>query len=314
MAIKANLRARQRRRRILWVSILAVLVGLLVLVYFVAAMGTSQYDKYIGQPVSGTLQQQITGVSDSTLAAVGAPTGVSPPVKISGTPLTSGGKPEVLYIGGEFCPYCAIERWSLIVALSRFGTFQGLEYMLSSSTDLNANTPTFTFANATYTSSYVTFVPVEKFGRQGQQQVIQPLTSEQQSLVSQFDVCSTNNQAGGIPFVDIANQYAVNCGAQFVLPDQQQYLTSSSQPNIIGMNWTQIASQLDNPNSGVAQMIDGAANTLITAICKVTNNTPSAVCTQSYANQTLSFVSMPPAGSQALLAVPARAADQHWTD
>ncbi|MDE1857837.1 MAG: DUF929 family protein [Thaumarchaeota archaeon] len=310
MAIKANLRARQRRRRILWVSILAVLVGLLVLVYFVAALGTNSYDKYIGQPVPGSLQQQITGVSDSTLAAVGAPTGVSPPVKISGTLLTSGGKPEVLYIGGDFCPYCAIERWSLIVALSRFGTFQGLEYMLSSSTDVNPSTPTFTFTNVTYTSNYIAFVPVEEFGRAGQSQLIQPLTSEQQTIVSQFDTCSTSGQNGGIPFVDVANLYAVNCGAQFTLSNTP----GSASPNIVGMNWTQIASQLNNPNSGVAQRIDGGANFLISAICKATNNTPSAVCTQSYANQTLAFVSIPPAGSQALLAVPARTTDQHWTD
>ena len=313
MAIKANLRARRRRRRILWVSVLAILVALLVVVYFVAALGTSPNAKYIGQPVPGSLLQVITGVSDSTLAAVGTPTGVTPPATISGSPLTSGGKPEVLYIGGDFCPYCAIERWALIVALSHFGTFQGLEYMLSSSTDLNANTPTFTFTNVTYTSSYVTFVPVEEFGRLGQQQVIKPLTSDQQSVVSQFDVCSTSSQAGGIPFVDIANQYAVNCGSQFLLPDQTQYLTSPSQPNIIGMNWTQIASQLDNPNSGVARMIDGAANTLITAICKVTGGSPSSVCSQGYANQTLAYASQPTA-TQTLLAVPVRASDQPWTD
>src|SRR5215471_17073708 len=40
----------------------------------------------------------------------------------SGAPLTSGGKPEMLYIGAEYCPYCAAMRWSMAVALSRFGT------------------------------------------------------------------------------------------------------------------------------------------------------------------------------------------------
>ncbi len=33
------------------------------------------------------------------------------------------GKPEVLFVGAEFCPFCAAERWPLIVALSRFGHF-----------------------------------------------------------------------------------------------------------------------------------------------------------------------------------------------
>jgi Domain of unknown function (DUF929) len=40
--------------------------------------------------------------------------------------LTASGKPEVLYTGAGFCPYCAAVRWPLIVALSRFGTFSGL--------------------------------------------------------------------------------------------------------------------------------------------------------------------------------------------
>lgn len=30
-----------------------------------------------------------------------------------GHPLTAGGKPEVLYVGTEFCPYCAAENWVL---------------------------------------------------------------------------------------------------------------------------------------------------------------------------------------------------------
>lgn len=302
MAIKANLRARKRRRRILLVSLVAVVIALLVVVYFVAALGNNANDKYIGQPVSSAILSQVTGVSDATLESVGVPSGVTPPVAISGSALTSGGKPEIVYIGGEFCPFCAVERWALIVALSRFGTFQGLQYMLSSSTDLNANTPTFTFASATYTSSYVAFTPVEEFGRQGESQIIQPLTAAQQSLVSQFDTCASTGQAGGIPFVDIANKYAVNCGSQFQLP------------SIAGGNWTQIASQLDTPTSNVAQLIGGAANTLITAICKVTGGAPSSVCGKSYANVTLSYA--PPAAAQASseLAVPTRLVDPLWTD
>lgn len=301
MAIKANIRARRRRRRILWVSVLAIVVALLVIAYFVASLGTNPNEKYIGLPVKGTVLQQVTGVSEATLTAVGTPSGVSAPAKISGPALTSGGKPEVLYVGGDFCPYCALERWSLVVALSRFGTFHGLEYMLSSSTDLNPDTPTFTFSNTTFTSNYVSFVPVEEFGRAGQSQVIQPLSSEQQALVSQYDTCASSGQAGGIPFVDIANQYAVNCGSQFQLP------------SIAGENWTQIASALDTPGSNVAQLVDGAANYLITAICRTTGSVPGSVCSQSYANATLAYVPTAATASPALLAVPVRTTDQPWT-
>ena len=56
-----------------------------------------------------------------------APSPAQAPAKLQGgTPLTQDGKPKVLYIGAEYCPYCAAQRWALAVALSRFGTFDKL--------------------------------------------------------------------------------------------------------------------------------------------------------------------------------------------
>ncbi|MGH3293687.1 MAG: DUF929 family protein, partial [Trebonia sp.] len=80
----------------------------------------------------------------------------------SSTPLTSGGKPEVLYLGAEYCPYCASQRWAMVNALSRFGTFSGLTTTHSSSTDADPNTPTWTFYKSTYTSNYINFTSVEE--------------------------------------------------------------------------------------------------------------------------------------------------------
>ena len=54
----------------------------------------------------------------------------SPIRAIKDTALTSNGKPEILYIGAEFCPYCAAERWAIAVALSRFGTLSPLHSLL----------------------------------------------------------------------------------------------------------------------------------------------------------------------------------------
>src|SRR5207253_2294553 len=121
---------------------------------------------------------------DSTLSAVGSGQGVTAPTSITGPPLLNGGKPEVFYVGGEFCPFCAVERWSMIIALSRFGNFSNVQYMLSSSSDVFPNTHTFTFRNAEYNSPYISFVGVEEYGRGGTTDVKQPLTSTQQSLVS----------------------------------------------------------------------------------------------------------------------------------
>ena len=66
-------------------------------------------------------------------------------------------------MGAEYCPYCAAQRWSTIVALSRFGTWSGLGNMASYSGDVYPNTPTFTFINAKYTSKYVVFKSVEMY-------------------------------------------------------------------------------------------------------------------------------------------------------
>ena len=55
------------------------------------------------------------------------------------------GKPEVLYTGGEYCPFCGAERWALTAALSRFGTSTGLNLIHSSPTDVYPSTPMLSF-------------------------------------------------------------------------------------------------------------------------------------------------------------------------
>ena len=142
--------------------------------------------------------------------------------------------------------------------------------MLSSATDINANSPTFTFYNATYTSQYLTFVPVEEFNRSNEVTPWHTLTSAEQSLFSQYGT-------GGFPFTDLANLYIIN-GVQSTI-------------DIQGQNWTQVASQLNISSSSVAQGIDGSANKIMSAICKIDGGLPSSVCSQSYANVTLAYTS-----------------------
>ena len=54
-----------------------------------------------------------------------------PPCSTASPRSSATGKPEVLYVGAEFCPFCGAERWPLIVALSRFGHFTTLTNMQS---------------------------------------------------------------------------------------------------------------------------------------------------------------------------------------
>ncbi|HET7419304.1 MAG TPA: DUF929 family protein [Candidatus Dormibacteraeota bacterium] len=206
----------------------------------------------------------ITTLPASEFDAVGQGTANNLIKPISGAALTgSTGKPEVFYYGAEYCPYCAAQRWPLIIALSRFGTFTGLKTTTSSSTDVYPNTITFTFHGATYTSQYVDFRAVETTDR-NQNPLETPSPAEQQ-LVNQYDSGSS------IPFVDIANKFAFN-GAMYT-PDA-----------IGGMSWLALADTLKSPDSPEAKAIIGSANLITAAICKSVNNQPATVCTTAIQN------------------------------
>ena len=165
----------------------------------------------------------VTSVPASTLDTVGDGSGsvTAKPTSISGTALTANGKPEVLYMGAEYCPYCAAERWAMIVALSRFGTFSGLATVHSAAANGagNAepypNTPTWTFVHATYTSKYLTFTPVEEQtnipdSATGTYTTLQTPTKAQEALVAKYD----SSSGGAIPFVDFGNKYLIS-GASY---------------------------------------------------------------------------------------------------
>jgi hypothetical protein len=210
-------------------------------------------------------------VPTSVLDRVGAGQGVTPPGALpSGTaPLEERGKPEILYIGAEYCPYCAAERWAMVVALSRFGSFTDLGGTSSSSTDIYPNTQTFTFHGSTYTSSVISFTPVETNTNQpapgsGFTSLETP-TSAEQALFQRYDVPPYTTQSNSTPFSMIGNRF-VSVGASY-------------DPAILqGMTRDQIAAALAQPSSPVAQRIDGAANTLTAAICQATGGQPSLVC------------------------------------
>jgi hypothetical protein len=262
------------------------------LIYTQSSIGGAGTSPLIGKPVSADVMNALAGVSTSTLSAVGqGPSGIiSPSPATPAGNLTLNGKPEILYIGGEYCPYCAVERWAMLVAFSKFGNFTGVEYMQSDAGDIFASTSTFTFANANFTSKYITFVPVEYWDRS--HQVKATLTPSQQALFTQYD--SSQN----IPFVDFGNKYLV-LGAEFLPSVLRVGGTSLGAP----LDWTQIASQLNNSSSTIAQNVDGTANRLISAVCRIDGGQPASVCSASFA-QLLAFARNSPSSlnSQLLIA------------
>ncbi len=200
----------------------------------------------------------ITSLPAAELEQIGSGSANNLIKKVSGTALTGlDGKPEVFYLGAEYCPYCAAERWPMIIALSRFGTFSGLQTSTSSSSDIYPNTPTFTFRSATFTSQYIFFQAVETTDRD--QKPLQAPTADQQALVTRYDT------AGSIPFIDFGNQYAF-AGAMYL-------------PDILGgMTWQQVADSLHQPGSAQAKAILGSANLITAAVCQLTGQQPASAC------------------------------------
>lgn len=166
------------------------------------------------------------------------------------------GKPVVVYVGGEFCPYCAAQRWSIVVALSRFGTWNGLSVSRSSSTDVFPNTPTFTFRGATYASDLIELSAVEGTDREGK-----PLASPdplQLRSLGRFD------PQGTIPYLSVADRYYV--------------IGSGFSPDVlVRKTWDEIASAMRDPTTPIARSVIGNADQITAAICDVIPQ-PPALC------------------------------------
>jgi thiol-disulfide isomerase/thioredoxin len=200
----------------------------------------------------------ITSVPTPDLERVASGTATNRLNPTSGPALTGpAGRPLIFYFGAEYCPYCAAERWPMIIALSRFGTFSGLKTTTSSSTDIYPNTPSFTFHGAVYSSQFVEFQAVETTDRN--QKALDSPTQAQLALVNRYD------KGGSIPFVDFGNRYTLS-GATY-LPDSLQ-----------GMGWQQIAEALQQPDSAQSKAILGSANLVAAAVCKLTSDQPAEVC------------------------------------
>ncbi|HEY1738290.1 MAG TPA: DUF929 family protein [Acidimicrobiia bacterium] len=182
------------------------------------------------------------------------------PQKISDVSLATAGKPDVLFVGAEFCPYCAAERWALVNALSRFGTFSNLQVTHSSATDSFANTETFSFHGSTYTSPYLTFSPVETTTNQpasGSYQQLDTPTNEQGQLWQKYT-------GGGVPFIYFNGKFVT---------------TATYDPGVLAnKTHVEIAAALRDPTSAISKGVIGTANAMTAAICTLTNNKPAAAC------------------------------------
>lgn len=251
---------RERRRRLL--IVVGSTVGVLAVIGAIVAAGVISSHSKKGSSArpaaSATLMAAVTGVPATTLDSVGLGAVKTAPKAVHDPALTSGGKPEVLYVGAEYCPYCAGERWALVQALSRFGTFTGLKTVRSSPRDAFPNTSTFSFYGATFNSPTIAFT-----GRELATVNNVPLeapTAAEAALWHKY-----TGSPGSFPFLDIGGRYVST-----EPPVDPSALT--------GLTAQEIADRLADPASDVAKAVGGAANVLTAAICRVTNDQPSSVC------------------------------------
>jgi len=264
----AERRAEQRRRMfITGGSVLAVIV-IVVAFIFIRALNkpSSTASENARTPLPASVSNAVSSVPASALNTVGTgsvPQYVQQPFTPgSGPLLTSNGKPEMLYIGAEYCPYCAAMRWSMAVALSRFGTLSTPWHGIhSSSSDVFPSTATLTFYKSGYNSKYLTFTPVEN--ATVTKGPLQNPTAAQNAIWAKYEPNPANR---GYPFIDIGNKFLI---------EGHIY-----DPGVLkGLTWSQIATAMQNPSSPVAQGVLGAANYITAAICRTTNNQPASVCT-----------------------------------
>lgn len=260
---------RDKRRRMLIVIGAPVIVVVLIVAAFLVIKANQKPAAATGLPAApagSALQTALGSIPAATFDAVGKGTGVTDATAISGDALTANGKPRVLYIGAEYCPFCAAERWAMVTALSRFGTFTGLGVTASSSTDVYPSTATLSFHGATYTSSVLSFTGIEQTtsisNGSGGYTPLDATAPADAALLTKYDTQQS------IPFADFGNKYMV-VGSSY------------SPESLKGLTQTEIAADLLVPNSAVAQNVLGSANMISAVLCKMTNGQPAAVCNSS---------------------------------
>jgi hypothetical protein len=268
VAVEAR-RARNRRWGLLSIGLVIVVVSALVIVKVAGSGGTNSGGNEASPPAGTAIPAatlaKIASVPMSILAA--APSGgLINQIQSSGGghALTSNGKPELLFIGAEFCPHCAAERWALYVALSKFGTFSPSPGRIHSATQ-DGNVPTLTFYGTTYSDPYFVFDPVEVYtnkpGSNGYT-TLQTPTKAQSAIWQSIG-------GGSFPFVDFAGK-ATLVGAQYSYAPLQN------------LSFSSVAAQVGNNSTVIGADIDASAFQLVKSIChSLSSNEPATVCSAS---------------------------------
>lgn len=250
------------------VTISSVAVVAIVLIFIVVINAAGGGNTTVATPVPQAVLTSVVSPSTSVIDSVGSGGQPGEMVRLpsSAKLVDAGGKPMVVYVGAEYCPYCAAERWVMVMWLSRFGTFSNLHEIQSSSTDIDPNTDTFTFYKSSYTSQYIDLSTNEIEDRA--QQPLQKMSTQVSNIFTKWNATPYTTTSGQFPFIDIGGVFSL-------------YSTSYDPANLKSLSWGQIAAKLSNPNDQVTKDIVGNANILTAATCIATGDQPSSACSSS---------------------------------
>jgi hypothetical protein len=263
-------RAERNRRLVIAAGTVGVVVLVVVGLVFAALQGANQNQE---AQASSVLDQatfaKVTGVPTTALDTVGVGSATLTLKKTDAPALTKDNLPKVLYVGAEYCPYCAAQRWPLVVALSRFGTWNNLSASFSGpAPEVLPNTATVSFHGATYTSQYLAFVGYET-----------ATNKQSNGAWTKLDTLSDDDQAfygtyNNKPYTDSPGIPWISLGGPTLAPS-----ATYDGAVLQGKTQAEIAAALADPTSDIAKGIDGGANLFTAALCTLTNQQPTTVCT-----------------------------------
>jgi thiol-disulfide isomerase/thioredoxin len=247
---------KQRHSRWAWagLAMVVLVIGGAVALFFTGGGGSGGGAATGSVPV-GTIPAGAQQPSDAASVALGQVR------RGSDEPLLDGGKPLVFFMGAEWCPFCASERWGLVEATSRFGRWSGLRELNSRmGQDYFPSLPTYDLSQATYTSDYLSVRHKEVATVEGDP--LQKLGSFEEGLVNGYD------KLGSVPFLFASGpvgRYTVE------LPYSPGLLDGDSFASLR----KEVAAAAPTP---AVEAIDGQTDAITALICKLDGRQPASVC------------------------------------
>jgi thiol-disulfide isomerase/thioredoxin len=179
--------------------------------------------------------------------------------EVSKETIKRNGKLFIFFMGAEYCPYCAAERWAIVRALSKYGQWSGLKQTMSAARDEPfLNLPTYDLTEATYSSPNIEFVSREIKDREFKP--LQKLLKTDEKLVRKCNPEKT------IPFLLIGGRF-------------MQVEAGFSPKIFIGHTFRQTETELKKIESDIRKTIDDEASIISALMCVV--GLPAELCKET---------------------------------